>query len=381
MESLRKQLAETQEALNTRSTQLRELKHEKIGFDVKLQRLEAEIRQLRQGNGATTGSSARPSHAQEDGSKNGGGSSALVLMDKSVGATVVAQGDDDETIVITRSRMREAETKYKKVTEELAEKTKLCESLQRRFPTPGCSVKVPEFNVTDDMLIIRWESLRKLVRTLTLDRFNQTIQPKLVSEKAKLEFEALTKHWKSYMSNDKLTCYIFRALIWRYLHTCLLRKYWHVWGKQHGDAAVHLASLFSTKASEAEYQAWRMHTTRLIHQTCKPDPGHAAEVTKKILEATTQFATGTDTEDLKKKLSEIVNATVEISTMFGRSHYLTLMTDKPGSQLNYGFPYKLELMEIKGRFGSHTIVDLMVTPCLLKKDGDYAVLVKAEVIC
>ncbi|KAI1215024.1 uncharacterized protein F4807DRAFT_405585 [Annulohypoxylon truncatum] len=395
MDSLRKQLAETQDALHKKTTQVRELrvkyteelnawKQEKVGFDQKLRRLEAEIQQLRQEN-AATGSSAKLPPTPVEGTKNVGGGLNLIpaptLIDEAMVTTVKAEGGDDEKVVITRAAMQEAEEKFKKISEELAEKTKLCDSIQRRFPPPSCSVKIPELNFTDDMVIIRWEKLRGLVRTLTLERFNHTIQPKLVPEKSRSEFEALTRHWKSYMSNEKLTCYIFRALIWRYLYTCLLRKYWQVWGREHGDACVNLANLFSVKASDNELHGWRVHTLRLIHQTCKLDAGIMAEVTNKILEATKLFAIDISTEELKKKLSEIVAAAAELTTIFGRSHYQTLMTDKPHSQLNYGFPYRLETMELKGRFGSHTIVDLMVTPCLLKRDPDYAALVKADVIC
>ncbi|KAI0885156.1 uncharacterized protein GGS22DRAFT_162900 [Annulohypoxylon maeteangense] len=395
MESLRHQLSETQDALHKKTSQFRDLrakhteelnewKQEKISFDATLRRLEAEVLQLRQGNGAT-GSSAKllPTPATE-GMKNVGGglNPKPTLINEGITTSAkVGGGGDDETVVISRSRMREAEEKFEKLKEELAEKTKLCESIQRRFPPPSCSVRVPEFSITDDVLIVNWEKLRSMIRALTLEKLNQPIQPKLVPEKARSEFEALTRHWKSYVGNEKLTCYIFRALIWRYLHTCLLRKHWQVWGKEHGDAGVNLANLFLNKASDDEYHAWRVHTLRLMHQTCKPDPGIMNDVTNKIVEATKLFATGDDTDDLKKKLSEIVAAAAEFSSIFGRSHYQTLMTDKPGSQLNYGFPYKPETMDVKGKLGTHTIVDLMVTPCLLKKDPDYAVLVKAEVIC
>ncbi|KAI1462285.1 hypothetical protein F4805DRAFT_410073 [Annulohypoxylon moriforme] len=396
MESLRHQLAETQDALHKKTSQFRELrakhteelndwKKEKIGFDVKLRQLEAEIQQLRQENRGTGNSAKLPPTPLREIENLGGGGGALnprsTLNDGGTVTTAKARGNDEETVTISRSRMQDAEEKYEKMKEDLAEKTKLCESIQRRFPPPSCSVRVPEFDITDDELIVRWERLRGLVRTLSLEKLNQPFAAKSVPEKSRSEFEALTKHWKSYVGNEKLTCYIFRALIWRYLNTCLLRKYWKVWGKEHGEAGINLASLFSTKASDDEYQAWRVHTLRLLHQTCKPDPGLLDEVTNKILEATKLFATGTDVEELRKELSEIVAAAADFSTILGRSHYQTLMTDKPGSQLNYGFPYKPETMEVKGKLGSHSIVDLIVSPCLLKKDPDYIVLARAEVIC
>ncbi|KAI1096780.1 hypothetical protein F5B19DRAFT_434468 [Rostrohypoxylon terebratum] len=388
MESLRKQLAETQDALHKKTTQVRELrvkqaeelnawKLERNGFDARVRQLEAEVQRLRQGNGVTGGSSAKLSLSSFENMlspKLADKTNAIVKKD-----TVV--DDDDETVTISRARMREAEETYKNVVKELAEKTKLCDSIQRRFSPPSCSVKIPDFNVTDDWLILRWEKLRGLVRSLAVERFNKTVQAKLVPEKSKTEFEALTKHWKSYISNDKLTNYIFRALIWRYLNTCLFRKYWHMWGKQHGDAGVNLGNLFSTKASDEEFHNWRIHTLRLFHKSCQVDSGMLTDVTNKIFEALRSFATGIDSADLKMKVSEIVAAAAEFSTIFGRSYYQALMTDKPHSPLNYGFPYKPETMEVKGNLGSQLVVDLMITPCLLKRDPDYSVLVKADIIC
>ncbi|KAI0897867.1 hypothetical protein F4806DRAFT_379650 [Annulohypoxylon nitens] len=382
MESLRFQLGETQDALHKKSLQFRELraKHteelnawklERSDLDTRVRQLEAEIQQLRQGNGATGSGVKLPLSSIENLSPN--------LIDKRT--AIVNKDGDDETVTISRARMREAEEKYKKVTEELAEKTKLCDSIQRRFSPPSCSVKIPDFDLTDEDIIERWGNLRGLIRSLAMERFDKTVQAKLVPEKSKTEFEALTKHWKSYLSNDKLTNYIFQALIWRYLNTCLFRKYWHVWGKQHGDAGVNLGTLFSNKASDEEFHNWRVHTLRLLNKSCQADSGMLIDVTNKIFEALRSFATGIDSADLKTKLSEIVASAAEFSTIFGRSYYQTLMTDKPYSQLNYGFPYKPETMEVKGNLGTQSVVDLMITPCLLKKDPDYYVLVKAEIIC
>ncbi|KAI1103538.1 hypothetical protein F4804DRAFT_309823 [Jackrogersella minutella] len=381
MESLRKQLAETQGALHEKITQVRDLRanhtaalntwtQEKLSYEAKLQQLEVEIQQVRQRNNATVGSGAKLSRILGDGGK----SSVSFLMN---------EGGDDETgtIVITQSQVRDIEAKFKNGLDELAEKTKLCDSLQERLQAQGSSVKIPDLNITDDVIVKRWEELRGQIRALSMERFNQTILPKLVPERSRREFEHLSKHWKSYMSNEKLTCYLFRALIWRYLHTCLIKKYWRLWGREHGDGAANLAGFFSSKASESESDNWRVHTARLMHQISAPDPTLVTDVTNKIMDATTLFASGTDTEELKGKLLKIVTTAAELSTILVRSRYLALMSDQPGSDLTCGFQHQAALMDVKGKLSAHSVVDLMISPCLLKKEVDYSVLVKAEVIC
>ncbi|KAI0840108.1 hypothetical protein F5Y06DRAFT_263661 [Hypoxylon sp. FL0890] len=390
MESLRQQLAETQGALHEKIIQVRQLRadqtasinawtQEKQAFEARLQRFQDELRQLRHGNEAAVGTSARVSRTQEDGEKNGNSSLALILMDEGMAGTPMG---DEETVAITRSRIRDVESKFKDITDELAEKAKLCEALQRQLEAQGSSVRIPDLpEATDELVVARWEKLRGQIRVLSLAIFNTTIQPNLVPERARREFEHLSTHWKSYLTGEKLTCYIFRALIWRYLHTCVFKKYWRVWGKEYGDTVAKLAGFLESKATGAtEFQNWRIHTARLFHETCKPDSTLVGAVTNKIFEATSPFATS-DEEELKKGLSDIVAAAIDLSGLFARSQYLTLMSDKPGSDLTRGFAYQEATMDVKGKLGVQPIVDLMVSPLLLKKETEYSVLVKAEVIC
>ncbi|KAI2773470.1 hypothetical protein F4815DRAFT_404057 [Daldinia loculata] len=393
MEALRSQLAETQGALTDKILQVRQLRadhaaaqntwtQQKQNFEAKLQQLEDEIRRLRQTNEASEGSE-KLLHSKGNGQRaKKRVSLASLLDDEPVGNNPVAREEDDETVVITRSRMEDIESKFENITNELTEKTKLCESLQQQLHVRrGIFDAADARDITDDQVMERWENLRDKIRTLSLDRFNETIQPKLVPDKSKVEFEHLSKHWKTYMTNGDLTCYIFRALIWRYLYTCLLSKYCRVWGKEYGDVATKLGRFFLTKMPDAEFEAWRIHTAQLLNKACEPDPAVVSDVTKKILEATTLFATGIDTEALTKSLTEIVTSAAELSTILARSRYLALMADQPGSDRTRGFAYQAATMDVRSHLGTKTIVDMMISPCLLKKDADYVVLVKADVIC
>ncbi|KAI0095685.1 hypothetical protein F4776DRAFT_652179 [Hypoxylon sp. NC0597] len=389
MESLRTQLAETQGALHEKILQVRQLRadqtatlktwtQEKQIFEAKLQRLELELQQLRHGNEGAVGSSVKVSRTQEDGEEHGSSSLASVLMDEAAIGTPMA---DEETVVMTRSRMLDVESKFKKVANELAEKTKLCEALQQQLQTRDVSAVIQDCNITDETVVALWEKLRGQIRSVSLAKFNDTIQPKLVPERARREFEHLSTHWKSYLTGEKLTCYIFRALLWRYLHTCVFKKFWRVWGKELGDTAAKLASFFASKASDTEYQDWRIHTARLFHKTCETDLTLVSDITNKIFEATSPFATNDDEPELKQALSDIVETAVELGGIFAGSQYLALMSDKPGSDLTRGFAFQDATMEVRGKLGVQPIVDLMVSPLLLKKEADYSVLVKAEVIC
>ncbi|KAI1415139.1 hypothetical protein F5Y13DRAFT_156728 [Hypoxylon sp. FL1857] len=391
MESLRKQLGETQEALHEKIVQVRQLRasqsatsnswtQEKQDLEARLQRLEAELQQLRYAKEDAVGSGAKTSQTHGDGKKNGTSSLTSMLMDEGV---VMATAGDEDTVVITRSRMRDVEAKFKNVTDELAEKTKMCETLQRQLQAQGSNrARIPHLpEITDELVVAHWEKLRGQIRSLSLARFNATVQPKLVPERARREFDQLSTHWKSYLTGNKLTCYIFRALIWRYLQTCVFAKTWHLWGKGRGDAAEKLAGLFSSKAPGAEFQEWRTRTAQLLHKTSKTDLALVEDAADKIMKATSPFATGDDEEELKKAILDIVAAAVDLSTIFACSHYSPLMSDKPGSDLTRGFPYQEATMDVRGKLGVQSMVDLMVSPSLLKKEADYSVLVKAEVIC
>ncbi|KAL7625312.1 hypothetical protein AAE478_004528 [Parahypoxylon ruwenzoriense] len=378
MESLRFQLGETQGALTEKTRQWRQLRadyaaaqaawtQEKRDLEAKLLRLEVENVELRGSSTAAFKDRADPSLAT-DGEE---------------------QKDGNDTVTITRSRMQDIESRFQKTTNELTEKTKLCETLRQQLLDQRSGLGAWAFpDITDDHVVARWKLLRDRIRELWKERFDKRSR-KPVQEKSRQEFEQLSTHWKSYLTNGTLTTYLFRALVWRYLYTCLFCKYCRAWGKELGDTATRLARVFAPKASEAECQEWRMHTAALLHKACETDAGVLGDVTQNILDAVARFTGASGAADLdretalglEKKLSEMVAMAVELSAIFARSRYVALMSDKPGSTLTRGFPLQEATMDVRNKYGSHGFVDMMVSPCLLKKDDDYSVLVKADVIC
>ncbi|KAI1377274.1 hypothetical protein F4677DRAFT_50340 [Hypoxylon crocopeplum] len=382
MQQIRSQLSETQGALTEKVLQVRQLRvdyatalnslnAEKHNNAAKLQQLEAKINRLTRENEAVSGG------AKRDGSK-----SPLSVMMSEVADSPTAQaggGDDDEKILISRSRIREVEAKYKTVTAELADKTKLCHALQQQvLAHQRNSLSRP--TVTDLDVVQLWEKLRNQIRTLSLDRFNEVIQLKKVTDKSRIEFEHLSTHWKTYMTTEQLTCYMFRALIWRYLHTALLDKYCRVWGKEYGDAAAKLAGLFAPRLDDARFQDWRIRTAAVFHEVLQFDLTVQTDLMSKIFDAVAPYASGKDTDALRKSIADIVAVAAQVAALFARGRYQALMSDKPGSALARGFSFSEATMDMRGKLGS-SVVDMMLSPCLLKKEADYSVLLKAEVIC
>ncbi|KAI5924814.1 hypothetical protein F4810DRAFT_663470 [Camillea tinctor] len=405
MEQLRAQLSDTQGALTERDKKFRELRmqhttatknweEEKNSLEAKVKRLEAENLQLRYPlNGA--GSGASPVRAADGG----------------------VDGDNNTTVTITRSRMQEIEARYQKVIALLSEKTKLCEALQQQLHGSTHSNGAPKLIVvpppstfnTDDQVVTHWNLLRERIRSLTLEHFNKVFSD-TVPDKAKQEFAELSSHWKTYLSTPSLTCYLFRALIWRYLQTCLFgAAFGRVWGRDVRNTLGQLSHLFSSSSPVSSpagkksvlgtnstvdqvgvVRDWQMLTATLLERTRPIDTDITNELVDKICDALTPFATGgqvssagmdAGADGLRKDIGEIVIMSAELSAAFTRAPFVVLMSDEPGSTRTQGFPYREATMELRGKLGSQSTVDMMITPCLLKKDGDYEVLIKAEVVC
>ncbi|KAI0004032.1 hypothetical protein F4779DRAFT_630496 [Xylariaceae sp. FL0662B] len=401
MEALRAQLSDTQGALTAKQVDFRKLRAEytadaktwaveKQGLEARLQQLEAENQRLRQTHphtpvGVSAGDRRRARSVEGPQGQSGDGISISSPLGGPVGTSnnsPTTRGEDG-SLTLSRSQIQEIETKFQNAKNELLEKSKLCDALQRQLQAQGGSLRaVALLDLTDDHVAARWTKLRERIRDLSYERFSKKVSTKLVQDaKGRQEFEQLSVHWKTYLGNDQLTCYIFRALIWRYLYTCLLSKYCRVWGKELGDTVMKVSSIFLAKASDAEYHDWRMHTAALLHKIGEPDSVVLKDVAEKMFEAVNPFASGIDDNALRKAVSDIVTMGAELSTIFARSRFLPLMSEKPGSDLTHGFPYKEATMEIKGKLGSQGVVDMMVSPCLLKMEGDYSVIVKAGVIC
>ncbi|KAI8623688.1 hypothetical protein F5Y19DRAFT_350769 [Xylariaceae sp. FL1651] len=390
MESLRAQLAETQGALTERDKKFRQLRadhlqaatswaDEKKELEAKIARLESENLRLLRTPPTAVGEPIQPVTPTHRRVKSPEGTPTR----KSIGHRQVwkddvsADADGDDTVTITRTRMKQAEAQFEKMVEELAEKTRWCDALQTRL---AYLKSTPVLELSDDEVVKRWNLLRERIRTLTLERLNKTISSRLVSDKCKDEFKLLSPHWKTYTSMPDMTCYLFRALIWRYLLR-FFDVFCRACGRDISRKVGEVAAVLSTKTPEAEYQDWRIRTATLLHKICPIDMSLVDEITTKIFEAITPLATDTDHVALKVALHEIVKMTSELSALFDRSNFVVLMYSEPGSTLTHGFPYADKLMDMRGKLGGQGVVDMMITPSLLKKEDDYSVLVKADVVC
>ncbi|KAI1753411.1 hypothetical protein F4782DRAFT_94579 [Xylaria castorea] len=388
MESLRAQLAETQGALTERDKKFRQLRaehlqatkswsEEKLTLEARIAGLELENLRLKGAPPAATDNPGKPvaptyhmTRSPEIALTHKGAGNRLALKDQQ-------DTDGGDKITITRSRMKQAEAQFEKLADVVTEKTKLIGVLEAKLAQSSLT---PILALSDDQIVTRWNQLREQIRALSLERLNQTFSANLVSDKFKGEFKALSPHWKTYASTADMTCYLFRALIWRYL----LRYFktpCRACGRDLSSKVREVAEALSKKASDAEYQDWRIRTATLVHKVYPIDKGFIDELTTQIVEAITPLVVDSTLKTLKASLHDIVTTTAELSAAFDRSRVVVLMSNQPGSTLTHGFPYVENVMDMRARLGSQGVVDLMITPSLLKKEAEYSILVKAEVIC
>ncbi|KAI0909013.1 hypothetical protein F4824DRAFT_497993 [Ustulina deusta] len=383
MEALRAQLAETLGALTERDKKFRQLRADQKSWLEKKSTLEARIAQLEsenlrlQGTPLTAGDeSSKPEALAHRRTKSldfslthKGTENRLTLKDQ-------PDANRNETVTIKRSDMNLAETEFKKTKAQLAEKTKRCEALTAKL----AQSKTPTLELSDDEVVMRWNQLREQIRALSLELLSKPFSPSLVSGRYNDEFKVLSPHWKTYASTPNVTCYLFRALIWRYL-----LRYFDVpcraFGRDVSKNIVEVAGPLSTKILDAEFQDWRIRTATLVHKAHPIDRSLIDEMATKILGAISPLVEATTSVALEASLRDIVETTAKLSAAFDRSHFVVLMHNEPGGTLTHGFPYMDKLMDMRVKLGAQGVVDLMITPSLLKKDVEYSVMVKAEVIC
>ncbi|KAK7747192.1 hypothetical protein SLS62_009134 [Diatrype stigma] len=355
MEALRSQLKEVQGHLADRDRKYRQLNHEyrtakdlwttaKQDYESRIQALEAENQRLRK---------------------------------------ATALGDEVVT-TLTRAQREEVESRFLKTETELISKTKQCETLQKLLESRTPTAITPD--ITEAQVITLFTTLRERIRHVSMKRFNDSIPMDLIPQKSRDELHQLSSNWESYMGSQMI-CYLLRALIWRYIYSALFLKPGRIWGQETRALLRAFSGLFaSPKVSHAEYQGWRVATGRLLHKAGKFDNAVLDEVRLQIYEATKHFATGggrNADQELKNSIHEIVTIGGQLSDAFTRSCCEPLMSDKPGSVLTRDFPFAEETMEIKAKMRTQVpaAVDMVISPCLLKNDSNYKVLVKAEVVC
>ncbi|KAI1110935.1 hypothetical protein F5Y14DRAFT_454560 [Nemania sp. NC0429] len=351
MDSLRKQLSETQGALTERNVKFRQVKadhaqavkswlEEKAALESKITRLEAENLRI---NGARNDTQ---------------------------------NTDGDDTVTISRSEMEEAKQNYANMGKALDAKTKQCETLEAKLARSGPTSIA---GLTEDQVVARWNQLRDQIRTLSLEYLSKPFPVASVTNED--EFKMLSPHWKSYATTPNMTYYLLRALIWRYMI-----RYFEVpcraWGRDISNKVGEIAEpLISRKAPEEEIQVWRIRTAALVGKTFPIDTDYINEITTKLAKATLPLAGEADPAALEAALRSVVTAAAELGAVLDQSRFVVLMSNAPGSALMHGFPFVENVMDMRAKLSSKGLVDLMVTPGLFKKEANYSVVVKAEVIC
>ncbi|KAI2643628.1 hypothetical protein GGS21DRAFT_497353 [Xylaria nigripes] len=356
MESLRTQLADTQSALTERDKKFRQLRaeynseksawlQEKSALEAKIARLELENLEIQR---------RTPFNAPSE------------------------NPSPDDVITMTRAQIKQAEVDYIKLVDRLSYKTRECSALEDKLALSNLAL-VPESS--DEQIVERWNELRQRISTFSLVYLNKIFEPKLMSEACQRDLKALSPHWKTYTNTEDLPCYLFRAFIWRYLLR-FFDIFCRAYGRDISKRVSEMDSILCRDALDADCNAWRIRTARLVHDVYPLDDTLVNEVTQKILESITPIMANKDAAPLKSALYDIVKKAADLSAVFDRSNFIVLMKNEPGSPLLHSFPYEEKLMDIVWTLGSKSEVDLMITPCLLKKDSDdYSVVVKAEVAC
>ncbi|KAH7033163.1 uncharacterized protein B0I36DRAFT_348260 [Microdochium trichocladiopsis] len=347
-------------------------------------------------------------------------------------------------LIITPENKRYMEEKYQKVKDRLAEAEKKAERLERQLyfyrqkkkpaqdalgksqqqgdaetvvnekgTTPeneGDLAPVSDADmVAQNALIVTKEDVRHyydLVRecigNLTREYFNEPLDSKALDSGSAVPaqhaaiLQKLTPSWKSFLTDQGYTSYIFRALIWRYLDEFMFKKPESVWGADIPQALALLTSKMALSArpgtNRDEFKRWRAQTVDLLRgnrSMCKFDDAVMSHLTQTIMGSIEWYLTNKPRNHSRvtTQVSEIVALGAELSALVARSHFAVMMSPRPGSDLIHGFQPSYETMELRHHQlrgagpGEGGVVDLMVTPCLISTDGeDYIVLEKAEVM-
>lgn len=346
---------------NERDHSRRDAAEKNKKLEAQIQQLEAEIKQL---GGTPPVASPSSTHV-----------STVPTTPESAGKT------DDGKVVLTRSMVENGERRYQQLKDELLRKKVENEELSARVKDlqPGAQV------LSDNVIVNMWDSLRSAVRQLTLERFNET-QPSTIESPAEDEemLSHLSANYHTYLTTEQTPCYLFRAMIWRQLYDHLFNDLGLAWGEQVRDAFTEMSNTLNRtgKLPHPQYLDWRVHTGRAINTAFSIDEAVVETITTKIYNVMVRFASDGDTGALKSSIRDIVRLAADMNAVFARTKAIPLMSNQPSSKLTNGFDLNERTMDMKGKLFKDGVVDLMVTPCLLRWDGDdYALLVKADVVC
>ncbi|KAK8100815.1 uncharacterized protein PG998_007781 [Apiospora kogelbergensis] len=337
--------------------------------DEKIKALKAEVDKLRQIKTLTE----EVSHLRQS---TEGPSSATVTPPKSgrMGdPTTPGTNGDGEMIPMSRAQIEYSERKYTALKEE---------SARQKLQLELLNAQIHADQPSKQFIAVQWNQLRDHVRQLSLERFNEVKPLDTLSKEDERTLEKLSIHYRTFLSTDRMPCYLFRSLIWRLLCDHLFVNFSRVWGPQ---MCEHLSTMGNAlwkrgKISQIEFQRWRMQTARLVHKSYEVDEPTIDEMAAKIHDTMVRFAPS-DALKLHDNIREIVRLAADMSSTFARTKVIPMMTNEPRSELTHGFQCNVNTMNEAGQVIKDGKVSLMITPCLLERDGDdYSLLVKADVI-
>ncbi|KAI1811056.1 hypothetical protein GGS20DRAFT_137952 [Poronia punctata] len=410
MDSLRRQLAETQQHLTDRDTTYRSLKvsyrgekeewtKEQALLQERIALLEKENAQLRQRNGVAVEKNKTP---RQDPVVLSPPIESSDLKERMVAGLVCKLMDEErrngggdmkknDLVTIPRHIVERAEEKYLKMSVKLFEMWRLIQpSLFPNLSSVDTLGSVP----AADKITASWEALQLQIYKFTTEYLcNKTIEVSGLPSQVTTELKLLSLHWKSYISTKENTPYILCALIWRYIYRNF-EVFCRAYGREVGEMATAMGRTIAKTIPNAHAECLRMLVANMIHESYPIDESLLLDRTNSLLSTLEPFmessvvGTGAASRTIRKTAEEIVRNSAELSTVIYRSHYQTVMSDGPEGTLRHGFPYSGSWMDMKTKLGKGDTVDLMITPALVEKPwgpeekkGDYSVLVKAQVVC
>ncbi|KAI0023588.1 hypothetical protein F4780DRAFT_776615 [Xylariomycetidae sp. FL0641] len=339
MDSLRRQLGETQESLTKREKAFRSLhqrfmrvlaENEKLGgslykelgpvrnpsfpqvvvqdsiFDISCDVDILDEAPSEPGTGADTGS--RPG-AGAAGAAGACAASGAASAGQTVTISRRRKDFIDNVYARMRSDLEEAHRELRATKQETQQIHDTLNSLQRQLKQnlqqhPSTTIRLPsapppakpaEALRDDAQAAARWGALRDRIAQLTTTYFGSGggggVDASRVPAEARAEFALLSGRWEAYLAADgQLTRFFLRALVWRYLLVFLTTP-GRVYGQQCRDAVRaldHAVAVAADRLLAADYtlpspaHAWRLHTSLLLHEYAPVDQGEVARLTEKL---------------------------------------------------------------------------------------------------
>ncbi|KAK6062843.1 hypothetical protein SCUP515_12972 [Seiridium cupressi] len=300
-------------------------------------------------------------------------------------------GDDDtkgDTVTLPKYEIEEAKQRYNKLVFQLETQRLECEELTSRLPLQDRQ-RILNIEADETEILQHWQALQTAVRELCQSHLNNPGAQKVEDAVALKELAALSKNSTLYLpggaSNEPHL--LFQAAIWRHLHHRFFEKATRSWGEvvHQQCKALGLAIQDRGRVTDNGFEAWRIHTGRLLGISLPLDDEVIKTQATKMQMALTKFMNGnTAVVDvmLWEPLRQIGRIAAELSAIFARSRVLPLMSNNPSSQEPHGFPFHPGTMEKMAQCGHGHLVGMMISPILVNRDqkGEFQLLSKAFVV-